>query len=143
MTIARTTTISTVIYCLVFAISTVFMIFLDNYPAEDFSKGLKPLTNTIYAWHLACWMILGMTANYLWDHLKAGKSLTDIEISNLLLPLLVSPIVFFGIWSFIPKSEGTGVATVSLSWPFVAFQNGFFWQVVFSKAGPIQRTPPQ
>jgi hypothetical protein len=137
MQIGKSGIATIVIYVVIFATSTVGMVFLDNYPSHNISVALKPMTNTVYAWHLGCWMVLGMAANYLWDHLRSGKQLQDVVLANLLLPLLVSPIVFFGIWSFIPKVDGSDLAKISLAWPFVAFQNGFFWQVVFSKAGPI------
>jgi len=41
-------------------------------------------------------MILGMVANYLWDSFRAGKSFVDIKLPELLIPLLVSPIIFMG-----------------------------------------------
>jgi hypothetical protein len=83
-------------------------------------------------------MILGMIANYLWDLFRSGKSFSDIILANLLIPILVAPIIFFGIWSLVPKGPGTGIATIDIVWPLISFQNGFFWQVVFSKAGPVQ-----
>ena len=86
----------------------------------------------VYVLHLACWMLIGMTANYLWDLFRADKSWDDILLRDLFIPFLVSPIVFYGIYSL----WGSGTApTFALC--LIAFQNGFFWQVVFSKAGPI------
>lgn len=80
-----------------------------------------------------------MISNYLWDLFREGKGVANISLPNLFLPILVSPIVFYGIWSLVPKVAGTGFAAIDLAWPLVAFQNGFFWQVVFSKAGPVAR----
>jgi hypothetical protein len=86
----------------------------------------------VYVLHLAGWMLLGMTANYLWDLFRGGKSWGDILLRDLFIPFLVSPIVFYGIYSL----WGPGTApTFALC--LIAFQNGFFWQVVFSKSGPI------
>jgi hypothetical protein len=86
----------------------------------------------VYVLHLAGWMLLGMAANYLWDLFRHGKSWGDILLRDLFIPFLVSPIVFYGIYSL----WGSGTApTFGLC--LIAFQNGFFWQVVFSKAGPI------
>lgn len=78
-----------------------------------------------------CWMTAGMISNYLWDLFKASKEIEDIHIPDLMLPLLVSPIVFFGIWSMWPDQK------IAFALNLVAFQNGFFWQVVLSKAGPV------
>jgi hypothetical protein len=85
----------------------------------------------IYVLHLACWMLMGMAANYLWDLFRRGKSWEDILLRDLFIPFFVSPIVFFGIYSLWPGETPTFALCL------IAFQNGFFWQVVFSKAGPI------
>jgi len=98
-------------------------------------KTLTGAPKVIFGIHLALWLILGMFANYLWDIFRSGKSWNDITWRELFLPVLVSPIVFFSIWS-IWKGDPTTFAL-----PLIAFQNGFFWQVVFSKAGTA-RVPP-
>jgi hypothetical protein len=47
---------------------------------------------------------------------------------------MISPIVFYGVWSLVVPKDGSTEADIQIAWPFVAFQNGFFWQVVFAKA---------
>lgn len=128
--------IATVVYALIFLVTAVCMTFIGNFPTHGFSQKIMPLRDPFYAWFLACWMILGMIANYSWDLFRAGKGFADFNLPNLLLPILVSPIVFYAVWSLVPK-DSSGVAQVNLTWPLVAFQNGFFWQVIFSKSTPI------
>jgi hypothetical protein len=78
-------------------------------------------------------MVLGMIFNYLWDLFRSGKSWADITWRELLTPILVFPIVFFTVGS-IWKGD-----PINFSLQLIAFQNGFFWQVVFGKAGLIAR----
>lgn len=87
----------------------------------------------VFGIHMAGWMILGMLANYYWDLLNAGKKFSDTNLNELLLPILVSPIVFYVVWSLWGGEHGV----IAFSWNLVAFQNGFFWQVVLSKAAPF------
>ncbi|NTW83545.1 MAG: hypothetical protein HGB36_09305 [Chlorobiaceae bacterium] len=96
---------------------------------------LRELQYTVFIWHLACWIVLGMLANYLWDLFNADKKLSDIRLEKLLLPLLVSPIVLYATWNLFVN---TG-KEVSFLIELIAFQNGFFWQAIFSKAGPATK----
>lgn len=75
-------------------------------------------------------MILGMVANYLWDLFNDDKHWDDITWRGIAMPILVSPMVFFGIWSLWKGDP------LSFALPLISFQNGFFWRVIFSKAGP-------
>ena len=122
------------IFGFIFLTSGVAVIDLGSFPDKPWSLAIKPLSNVIYAIHLFCWMVLGMVANYLWDLFRADKGLRDVELSKLFLPVLVSPIVFYGVWSLVVPKGGSGYADIQIAWPFVSFQNGFFWQVVFSKS---------
>src|SRR5215208_8321443 len=72
----------------------------------------------VYVLHLALWMLLGMTANYLWDLFRNGKSWGDILLRDLFIPFFVSPIVFYGIYALWPRREPTFAHCL------VAFQNG-------------------
>ena len=101
-------------------------------PSQD---GVSGLLRISYGFFLLTCMLLGMIANYWWDHFRKGKGWDDMLIHEILLPMLISPIVFFGIWSLWPGKE----ITFALS--LIAFQNGFFWQVIFSKAGPVSTVP--
>jgi hypothetical protein len=96
---------------------------------------LKELQYTVFIWHLACWIMLGMLANYLWDLFNSEKKLSDIRLEKLVLPLLVSPIVLYATWNLFVN---TG-KEISFLIELIAFQNGFFWQAVFSKAGPATK----
>ena len=89
------------------------------------------LLRICYGVHLMTWMLLGMLANYWWDHFRGDKGWADMRLRDILIPLMISPIVFFGTWSLWPGRE------ITFALCLVAFQNGFFWQVVFSKAGPV------
>ena len=115
----------------VFLLAGIAVWALGDYPNSSLSIALVKSKNVIYALYLFCWMILGMMANYFWDLLRAGKSLSDVQLSKLLIPILVSPIIFFTVWALAAKE---GSVDIQVTWPFVAFQNGFFWQVVFTKS---------
>ncbi len=78
--------------------------------------------------HLMAWMLLGMLANYWWDHFRAGRDWDDMDIRQILLPVLVSPIIYFSVWSTWSGKE------LVFSSCLMAFQTGFFWQVVFSRS---------
>lgn len=90
----------------------------------------KGLPKVVFGIFLMLCMMLGMISNYLWDLFNANKSWGDITWRGVAILLIVSPIVFFSIWS-VWKGD-----PIAFTLPFVAFQNGFFWQVIFSKAGP-------
>jgi hypothetical protein len=125
----------TTIWVVIFFATGLPFIFMEALPSSDFTKSVTPFSKHLFGLHLACWMIVGMVANYLWDLFKAGKSWSDISGRDLVIPMLISPIVFFGIWSMWPDQKPL------FSMNLIAFQNGFFWQVVFSKAGPIAKVP--
>jgi len=46
-----------------------------------------PFKSAIFGSHLAGWMILGMSANYLWDLFRAGKGFKDIRPPELFFTL--------------------------------------------------------
>lgn len=93
----------------------------------------KTFFHQIFVIHLFCWMILGMGANYFWDLFRENKSWESFQLPRLILPLLVGPIVFYPTWSLWLASNGESHITFEL----IAFQNGFFWQALFAKAGPV------
>jgi hypothetical protein len=97
-------------------------------PSE--SGPLRGLPKVIFGIFLMICMVLGMAANYLWDLFNAGKSWEEITWRGIAMPIFVSPIVFFSVWSMWKGDP------ISFTLPLFAFQNGFFWQVIFSKAGP-------
>ena len=72
-------------------------------------------------------MLLGILARYYWEFLGRDATRADIDIGEMIRPLLVSPLVFFPVWSQ-ASGQPRSLATV-----LIAFQNGFFWQAVFEK----------
>ena len=97
---------------------------------------LQTYLNQIFIIHLVCWMIGGMGCNYFWDLFQSGKGWREFELTKLILPLLVSPIVLFPTWSLWMASKQDS----QIMFELIAFQNGFFWQELFAKAGPILPT---
>ena len=90
----------------------------------------------VFVWHLTCWMVLGMFANYYWDLFNIGKGLESVQIERIVLPLLVSPVVFYPTYNLWLSSSSQSYILFEV----IAFQGGFFWQALFTKAKPI--TPP-
>ncbi|WP_461535243.1 hypothetical protein [Spongorhabdus nitratireducens] len=124
------------LFTVIFILTGSLVITLDSYPDTSIGLFLMPLKSLIFGAHMAGWMILGMISNYLWDLFKSGKTMKDIYLPDLMLPILVSPIVFFGIWSMWPDKN------IVFALNLVAFQNGFFWQVILSKSGPVTTKVP-
>jgi hypothetical protein len=75
-------------------------------------------------------MVLGILARYFWELLGRGEPVAAIDAAEMIRPLLVSPLVFFPVWSQAAGKTRT-FATI-----LIAFQNGFFWQAVFEKQAP-------
>jgi hypothetical protein len=73
-------------------------------------------------------MILGILARYAWEALERTGTIETLDVPALVRPLLVSPMVFFPVWS-----QASGRPR-SLAAVLVAFQNGFFWQAIFERA---------
>lgn len=124
------------LFFLIFILTGGLVVAIDLHPNSAVSMALAPDKPLVFGVHMACWMVLGMLANYLWDLFKAKKTLADVNLPDLLLPLLVSPIVFYGIWSM-----WSGEQKISFAFNLISFQNGFFWQVILSKAGPVTSKP--
>jgi hypothetical protein len=71
-------------------------------------------------------MLAGMAAKYLWDAIGEGDRI-QFQKYQFIKPMLISPIVFAAVWANM-QNQPDGVANF-----FFAFQNGFFWQTVFSR----------
>src|SRR5262249_27234723 len=114
-------------YLLAFAATGAFVVYDSKIsPVQQDSEAHRWL-EVMFIIHIPLWMLGGMTANYLWDLFRNGKSFNDILLRDLFIPVLVSPIVFYGIYTlFLEKA-------INFTMVFIAFQNGFFWQVIFSK----------
>lgn len=100
-------------------------------PKPQVGPDVSGLLTIAYGFHLMTWMLWGMVANYWWDRFSSGRGSDDMQLPKILLPMCISPIVFFAIWSLWPGKE------ITFALCLVAFQNGFFWQVVLNKAGPV------
>jgi hypothetical protein len=72
-------------------------------------------------------MIAGIIAKEIWDSINETGTV-NVKIPRLLWALIVSPIIYAGVYSKFVKDE---LSLLGLS---VAFQNGFFWQAVFRTA---------
>ncbi|MEO7108575.1 MAG: hypothetical protein ABIZ09_19535, partial [Rhodoferax sp.] len=85
------------IYFVVFLTTGAFMVIIVN--ADEASAPWVNLLarnhGIVFVWHLACWMTLGMFSNYYWDLFNMGRSLESVQVERIILPLLVSPIVFY------------------------------------------------
>jgi len=75
--------------------------------------------------------VAGMLARYFWELFQAGRSDTDADPSVLLMPLVVSLMVFYPLWTMISGAARGFFLIVA------AFQNGFFWQTLFSGLRPL------
>lgn len=72
-------------------------------------------------------MILGIAANYFWVHGVEGP----VDLNRLWRPVLISPIIFMPVYVAATK-QPRGLIPL-----LIAFQNGFFWQTIFERAGPV------
>jgi len=76
-------------------------------------------------------MVGGMFARYFWELFQSGKGIADANLTTLLLPLLVSLMVFYPLWTMVADAPKNFFSVVA------AFQNGFFWQTIFSGLKPF------
>jgi hypothetical protein len=68
-------------------------------------------------------MIAGMLGKTYYDHLT--RHTTDFGFSQFVIPVIVSPMIFGVVFSFIKNTEAVPAL-------ILGFQNGFFWQDIFS-----------
>jgi len=72
-------------------------------------------------------MLGGIAANYFYVHGVVAR----VDLNQLWKPVLISPIIFMPVYATVTKHP-RGLIPI-----LVAFQNGFFWQTIFERAGPI------
>lgn len=89
-----------------------------------------------YGVFLFLMMVGGMFARYFWDLLQAGKGFQQAEVTRLLMPLLISLMIFYPLWTIASGSPRNFFSVVA------AFQNGFFWQTIFAELRPIKPSTP-
>lgn len=75
-------------------------------------------------------MVFGMFAQVIMSNYKVDQPLLAVSGSQLLYPVLISPIVFYVIWSTV-ASAPKGYFVV-----YCAFLNGYFWESTVSKVKP-------
>ena len=125
------------IYFVVFLTTGAFMVLIVN--ADEGSAPWIALLarnhGIVFVWHLACWMTLGMFSNYYWDLFNMGKGLDSVQVERIILPLLVSPIVFYPTYNLWLSSSSQSYILFEV----IAFQSGFFWQALFTKAKPLDQ----
>ena len=125
------------VYCVVFFATSAGMVLILN-ADETASNWVTLLVRNhaiVFAWHLVCWMVLGMFTNYYWDLFNAGKGLESMQALRLVLPLLVSPFVFMPVYNLWLASSSQSY----LLFTVIAIQSGFFWQALLAKVAPIDR----
>jgi hypothetical protein len=125
------------IYFVVFLTTGAFMVIIVN--ADEASAPWVNLLarnhGIVFVWHLACWMTLGMFSNYYWDLFNMGRGLEAVQVERIILPLLVSPIVFYPTYNLWLSSSSQSYILFEV----IAFQSGFFWQALFTKAKPLDQ----
>jgi len=89
-----------------------------------------------YALFLFVVMVGGMFARYFWELFQTGMTLSEADVTRMLLPLLVSLMVFYPLWTLVSGAPKDFFAVVA------AFQNGFFWQTIFSGLRPFPPPAP-
>jgi hypothetical protein len=75
--------------------------------------------------------VAGLLARYFWELFQSGRSVSDADPAELALPLLVSLMVFYPLWTAVSGTTRNFFTIVA------AFQNGFFWQTLFSGLRPF------
>jgi hypothetical protein len=71
-------------------------------------------------------MFGGVLARYFWELFQSGRSVAGADPTRLLLPLVVSLMVFYPLWTMVSGATKNFFAIVA------AFQSGFFWQTLLS-----------
>ena len=125
------------IYFVVFLTTGTFMVLIVN--ADEGSQAWITLLvrnhSIVYAWHLVCWMILGMFTNYYWDLFNMGKGIESMQPLRIVLPLLVSPFVFMPTYNLWLASSSQSYMLFAV----IAIQSGFFWQALLAKVAPLDK----
>lgn len=89
----------------------------------------------LFAFGLFLVMVGGMFAQVIVSNYRADKPLHKVSGSQLLFPMLLSPIVFYVIWAS-AASAPRGYFAV-----YCAFLNGYFWESTVSKVNPPPHLP--
>ncbi len=85
-------------------------------------------------------MVLGMLAKAIFDALDEHKPSWLEHLRHGAMAIVVSPMVFLG---FITAGQFSGNSQTFLVLALFAFQNGFFWQTVLTRNGPVKGKSPE
>jgi hypothetical protein len=85
-------------------------------------------------------MILGMLAKAIFDALDEHRPSWRDHLRHGAMAIVVSPMVFLG---FITAGQFSGNSQTFLVLALFAFQNGFFWQTVLTRNGPVKDKAPE
>ncbi len=124
-----------VIFFAVLGLSVLLQLYLhwrDLKTSEARNEFLRTLA---YGLFLFAVMVGGMFARYFWELFQSRHTLAQADVTALLLPLLVSLMVFYPLWTLVSGTPKNFFAIVA------AFQNGFFWQTIFSGLRPMPVLP--
>jgi hypothetical protein len=80
-------------------------------------------------------MVAGMFVQIVSRNFHQGRALFELNASELILPVLFAPIVFYPIW-IVGKSHGHDAFSL-----YSAFMNGYFWESIVATT-QRGRTPP-
>ena len=124
------------IYFVVFLTTGTFMVLIVNADegSQEWIRLLVRNHGIVFVFHLYCWLVTGMFANYFWDLFNLGKGLSSMQVERIVLPLLVSPFIFYPTYNLWLSSSSQGYILFEL----IALQGGFFWQALFAKVKPIE-----
>jgi hypothetical protein len=93
-------------------------------PMADREAANRELAAIVGKWVLYfAVMLLGMAAEYMWG-LKRYK---EFKLRDFMKPLWVSIILFAPLWNHVSEMDVSYIGIVS------AYQNGFFWKVLFDQ----------
>jgi len=106
-----------------------------GFPSSAETKGIGDQPIAVILCYVA--MLVGMVAHHFYTALAAGGRKARNDLAGLLMPLLVSPIVFVPLLTLLGQSSvGGALDSGPLVTYIVAFQNGFFWREVLAMRKP-------
>jgi hypothetical protein len=120
-----------VVFFAVLGPSALLQLFLHWRDLRTPEARIEFLQTVAYGVFLFAVMVGGMFARYFWELFQRGRGIAEADVTSLLLPLLVSLMAFYPLWTMVSGAPKNFFAIVA------AFQNGFFWQTIFSGLKPF------
>lgn len=131
----RPITIALVVFFVILGLAAVAQVILSWKALKNPEERQAFVHTLVYGLFLFVLMVGGMFARYFWELFQIGKGWDEAELKPLLLPLLVSLMVFYPLWTIASGAPRNFFSIVA------AFQNGFFWQTIFSGLRPFTGQP--